>query len=330
MSYRQLNVEERTLIARFLSQRCSLREIGRRLQRSHSTISREIERNSWDERCYVNTPAHVQALERRRRTRHRRRFAHRPLVRYVFKKLAQRLSPELIAGRIQRDYPREARMRIAPETIYRWVYRDAHQGGSWWQCLTAHRRTRRRQTRYATGRRHRIPGRVGIEARSPLVERRVRFGDWEGDSIVGRAGRSAIASQIERKSRLLHARVLKDRSAQSWNEQIVGALKSLPAKLRRTLTVDNGPEFSAFARIQSALGLNVYFADPYAAWQRGSIENANGLLRRYFPKGTSFSNLTQQKLAKVVRMINHRPRKCLNYQTPNEVFQRALRGALGM
>ena len=328
MSYRQLNVEERTLIARFLSQGCSCREIGRRLERSHSTISREISRNAWSEDFYMNTEAHARALRRRRQARHRQRWNHRPLVRYVLKKLAQHFSPEIIAGRIKRDYPRERLMRICAETIYRWIYRDGRQGGGSWQYLTTQRRARRRQTRYARGRRHQIPGRVGIEVRSPLVARRARFGDWEGDSIVGRGGRSAIASQIERKSRLLEARVLKDRSARSWSQQAVSALKSLPEKLRRTLTVDNGSEFSTFSQIEKALGLRVFFADPYAAWQRGSIENANGLLRRYFPKGTDFTQITHQKLATVVRMINHRPRKCLNYQTPHEVFQRALRGAL--
>jgi IS30 family transposase len=328
MSYRQLNVEERTLIARFLSEGCTLREISRRLGRSHSTILREIERNALSEDVYLNTEAHARALKRRRQARHRHRWNHRPLVRYVLKKLAQRFSPEIIAGRIKRDYPRQGAMRICSETIYRWIYRDSQRGGSLWQSLATHRRARRRQRRYATGRRYQMAGRVGIEARCVLVARRARFGDWEGDSIVGRAGESAIASQLERKSRWLTARLLRDRSAQSWNDQAVSALRGLPAKLRRTLTVDNGPEFSGFAHIEKALALRVYFADPYAAWQRGSIENANGLLRRYFPKGTNFNLITDQKLARVVRIINHRPRKCLNYQTPHEVFQRALRGAL--
>jgi transposase, IS30 family len=328
MSYRQLNVEERTLIARFLSQGCTCREISRHLGRSHSTIIREIKRNALSEEVYLNTEAHARALRRRRQPRHWQRMNHRPLVRYVFKRLAQRFSPEIIAGRIKRDYPQQALMRVCPETIYRWIYRDGRQGGGLWQYLTTQRRARRRQTRYASGRRHHIPGRVGIEMRSPLVARRARFGDWEGDSIVGRGGRSAIASQIERKSRLLEARALKDRSARSWSQQAVSALKRLPEKLRRTLTVDNGSEFSTFSQIEKALGLRVFFADAYAAWQRGSIENANGLLRRYFPRGTDFTQITHQKLATVVRMINHRPRKCLNYQTPHEVSQRALRGAL--
>lgn len=330
MSYRQLNVEERTLIARFLSQGCGLREIGRRLARSHSTISREIERNARDQTIYLNTEAQVQALKRRRQVRHQRRLAHRPLVRYVARKLRQRLSPELIAGRIKLDYPRAKDMRICAETIYRWVYRGGQGRSTWWQCLTTERRARRRQVRYGSGRRHAILGRVGIEARAQIVAKRRRFGDWEGDSVVGRGGKSAVATSVERKSRLLHARLLKDRGTRSWTLQLITALKTLPNQLRRTLTVDNGPEFYAFRDIEAALGMHVYFADPYAACQRGSIENANGLLRRYLPKGTDFTQLTPQKLAKIVQLINHRPRKCLNYQTPYEVFQRALRGAFGM
>jgi transposase, IS30 family len=123
---------------------------------------------------------------------------------------------------------------------------------------------------------------------------------------------------------------LTDRTAQSWNDAAATSLGALPATLRRTLTVDNGSEFARFADMQTALGLRVYFADPYSAWQRGANENTNGLLRRYLPKGTDFDQVSQQELANVVDWLNHRPRRCLNYRTPHEVFHQAIRGAVGM
>src|SRR5258708_14090335 len=148
MSYRQFNVEERTLIARFLSQGCTCREMARRLGRSHSTISREIKRNALSEEVYLNTEAHARALRRRCQPRHRQRWNHRPLVRYVMKKVAQRFSPELITGRIRRDYPREAAMRICCEPLYRCIYRDGPRGGPRYQSPCHPRRPRDRQPRY--------------------------------------------------------------------------------------------------------------------------------------------------------------------------------------
>ncbi len=184
--------------------------------------------------------------------------------------------------------------------------------------------------RYGTGRRYQIRGRVGIEQREAIVATRRRFGDWEGDSILGRRASSAIASCVERKSRWLSAAKLNDRGALSWSAQAIARFKRLPRRLRRTLTVDNGAEFYRFATIERAVSMRVYFAEPYSAWQRGSIENANGILRRYLPKGTDFNLISDQALAKIAHSINHRPRKCLDYQTPHEVFARAKRVALGM
>ncbi len=332
MSYRQLSAEERTLIAKGLNQGLSQSEIGRRLGRAPSTVCRELARNHalWNERIYMNTDAQVQALRRRRQARHRRRLDRRALVRYVLRKLTQGWSPQIIAGRLRRAYPHQEHMRLSAETIYRWIYRDEQCGGSLWQWLHSKHRRRQRQVRYGTGRRHRLAGRVGIEQRQLIVATRGRFGDWEGDSIIGRAGKSAIASSLERKSRWLSAAKLSDRGAMSWSAQAIAAFKRLPGRLRRTLTVDNGSEFYRFAMIERAASMRVYFADPYAAWQRGAIENANGILRRYLPKGTDFNRVSHQTLARIVRMINHRPRKCLDYQTPHEVFQRARRIALGM
>jgi transposase, IS30 family len=330
MAYKQLTADERFCIYQWRVAGWSYREIGRRLGRSHTTIAREVARNQpipgavyWHE--------HAQQLSnvRRHKSRHARRLSNPKLCRYVYDALMAHWSPQTIAGRLRRDHRNDASMRVSPETIYRWIYRDARQGGHLHSGLRFVRRQRRRQHRYGAGRRH-IPGRVGIEQRPAAVDTRQRFGDWEGDSVIGKAGASAICTQVERKSRYLMAAKLTDRTAQSWNDAAATTLGPLPAALRRTLTVDNGSEFARFAELQTTMGLHVYFADPYSAWQRGANENTNGLLRRYLPKGTDFDEVSEQELANVVHWLNHRPRRCLNYRTPHEVFHQAIRGAVGM
>ena len=157
---------------------------------------------------------------------------------------------------------------------------------------------------------------------------RTRFGDWEGDSVEGSKGSGAIASHVERKSRYLIAAKLSDKKADTIAQKPIKALWRVPKIMRKTLTVDNGKEFSLFQVIEKKTGLSIYFADPYSAWQRGSNENTNKLLRQYFPKGMDFRKFSEQELASRVKILNNRPRKCLNYQTPKEAYHQAWRGAL--
>lgn len=170
----------------------------------------------------------------------------------------------------------------------------------------------------------RIINRVGIEKRPQVVEKRTRLGDWEGDSVFGKNSSCSLLTQLERKSRYLIAKKVEDRSADTMQMAIRDAFRKVPHAARHTMTLDNGGEFAQCPQMEKALGFKVYYADPYAAWQRRANENANGLLRRYFPKGTDFREVTDEQLASVVQQINHRPRKCLNFQTPHEVFQQGL------
>lgn len=209
------------------------------------------------------------------------------------------------------------------------MYRDALQGGSLFICLCRRHKKRRRQRCYGSGR-GLIPGRISIAERPALVGLRQRFGDWEGDTVEGAKGGGHIASHVERKSRYLVAAKLANKTAEAMATAAILTFRRIPQTLRKTLTLDNGKEFARFKDIEKATGLMIYFADPYSAWQRGTNENTNGLLRRYFPKGTDFRNISDQRLASAVRKLNHRPRKCLGYRTPHEVFQVAKRGALGM
>jgi transposase, IS30 family len=329
MSYCHLTPRERYVISHLKSARFPLREIARRLGRSHSTISREIRRNGpkYPGGVYWYYFIDPMVEKRRHQARSHRCQNHLPLVEYVEQKLRSDWPPEVIAQRLRAEFPHDSRMRVSHETIYRWIFLDAAQGGTLYRHLRRRHKFRRRQKRYGAGRRF-IPGRVGIAERPSIVAERSRFGDWEADLVLGRRGSGALATHVERKSRYLIVSRLADRKSESFNAASIPAYQGLPETLRQTLTLDNGKEFSRFKELEGSTGLKVYFADAYAAWQRGTNENTNGLLRFYFPKGTDFRRISDAKLAKAIEKLNHRPRKCLGYRTPHEVFCEAQNGAL--
>lgn len=328
MSYTHFTLQERFDISQ-LKDVFNSREIGRRLGRSHTSINRELNRNGSGSsgQAYEPLAAQEKAQRRQSQARHYRRQDHAPLVRYVERRLFLDWSPAAISGRLKLKYPDDPMMRISPETIYRWVALDSRQGGHLYRHLRRRHKHRRRQKRYGAGRRF-IPGRVGIEQRPAIVDERSRFGDWEGDLVVSSRSSAAIATHVERKSRYLKASLLENRKADTFNDTATPVYQQLPEALRLTLTVDNGKEFSNFKELESSTQLRVFFADPYASWQRGTNENTNGLLRFYFPKGTDFSQVDEAELNRAVKRLNHRPRKCLNYRTPYEVMRDALSGAL--
>lgn len=331
MSYTQLTANERYVIYHLKLCKFSLREIARRLGRHHTTISREIERNgpvvpTW---VYWHEAANARAMKRKQQARHQIKYSNLVLRKVVRKRLLQDWSPEEISGRLRKDYQDQPTMHVSMETIYRWIYKDAQQGGILFNSLRRRHKKRRRQCRYGTGRRL-IYGRASIHERPECVNQRERYGDWEGDTVEGKKGTGHIATHVERKSRYLIAAKLENKTSLVTATEVVAAYKKIPKYLRKTLTLDNGTEFSRFQEIERGTGMTIYFADPYAAWQRGCNENTNGLLRQYFPKGSSFENITKKSLAFAVEKLNHRPRKCLNYQTPYEVFNAAKYGALRM
>ena len=277
MPYVQLTPEERYVIYHLKLFKLSLREIARRLRRSHSTISRELRRNGPErpEWVYWHEDAQRQALQRRAMPRHRRKYELTALRRAVEDGLKREWSPEAVSGRLQRAHPGEATMHVSKETIYRWIYRDAAQGGALFTLLRHEHKKRRRQCRYGTGRGLLI-GRVSIHDRPDCVATRERYGDWEGDTLEGKRGGGHIATHVERKSRYLIAAKLTDKSAAVTAQSVTAAYRRIPKSMRKTLTLDNGKEFARFKQIEQATGLQVYFADPYAAWQRGANENTNG------------------------------------------------------
>jgi IS30 family transposase len=235
----------------------------------------------------------------------------------VITKLEKGWSPEQIAGRLPFDHPGQA---ISHEAIYQFIY--DRQTEDRLELIQLLRRAHKKRKAKGIGRKERktkIPNRISIDARPKAVESRKQYGHWEGDTLISRKSKAAIHSMIERKSRLLLLTKLDRKSASATSRTIIRRLGKLPAKGRRTLTLDNGTENAKHEKVTSKIGLKCYFARPYAAWQRGANEHANGLVRWYLPKGTDFSKIDKEQLKWIEHQINSRPRKCLGYKTPLEV-----------
>ena len=299
--------------------------IARRLGRHRSTIGREIRRCGGRGRY---RPLRAERVAQRLAGRPKAtKLAGCPrLLAAVEKGLERRWSPQQIAARLRIEYPDDPLMRISHETIYRSLYVQAR--GELRRQLTAQLRTGR-STRRARGRletRGRIPDRIPIADRPPEVDERRVPGHWEGDLLMGAAGKSAIATLVERQTRYVLLAKLTDGRG---TEQVIAALKArieeLPAQLVRSLTWDQGKELTAHRRFTVDTGVQVYFCDPHSPWQRGTNENTNGLLRQYLPKGSDLADHSQPALDAIAAELNGRPRKTLAWATPTEKMEALLR-----
>jgi len=316
MSYSHLSLEERLCIVKMLYEKKSIRTIAHFLSRSPSSISREIKRNSLD-KLYWYDSAHHLASQRKRNPRSEKRKSHSPLYDIVIKNLIKGLSPDIIAGRLKREY-RSTKMRVSHETIYQWIYADAKAGGVLYKLLPCHHKKREKQHR--SRRRRHFEGRVSIDKRPKVVADKVRFGDWESDTMEGGKSQGGLATHVERKSRFLVVGKLIDKRSSTFMEVTINQFSRIDSRLIKTFTTDNGSEFSEFKRLEKATQSRVYFADPYSPWQRGLNENTNRLLRKSFPKGCNFHEIDDNVIQQVVAELNHRPRKSLKYRTPYEVL----------
>ena len=320
----KLTTQDRDNLARWQAQGVSMREMARRLGRSVSTISDEFRKGGKAGGEYVAIRAQRLSNLRKAKSYVRPPLKNDWLYAYVHARLGDGWSPEQISGRLKRDYPGEKTRHINHETIYRYIYAEENRDLQLWEYLPRKQKKRRKQGGRKTCR-SRIPNRVSIHQRPVTVAERAEFGHFEGDSIEGRrVHKDGIHTEVERKSRKTFARKV-DRiaSAETLSAQLA-IFATLPPGSRLSTTLDNGKEHSRHEQLTTDLGTNVYFADPYSSWQRGTNEYHNGLLRRYLPKQTDFSNLTQEELDDIVEEINNRPRKCLDYATPNEVFSEEL------
>lgn len=320
--HHKLSSAERRLIALWLKEDLGVREMARRLRRSHSTVSRELVRNRFKGETYE--PLHAQALANKRKCKSweaKQPLKNKDVYAYVTDKLREGWSPEVISGRLKEvDHPGEPHWRICPETIYRFIYHPQNKHLAWWEYLRR-KQKRRREKGGRKVHRIRIPDRVSIHTRPRVVDKRKQPGHWEGDSIVGLGHRTGLHTEYERVTSFTKIRKLNrlDSPTTLRAQRII--FRTLPKKLRRTTTLDNGSEMAKHRELQNELGIKVYFADPYSAWQRGGNENANMWIRYYFPKKTDFAKISDEEIADVERELNNRPRKRLNYRTPLEVLE---------
>jgi IS30 family transposase len=294
-----------------------LAEIARLLGRSRSTLWRELRRNRspWSG-VYLDLAAQQRTRDRIGQAHRRNRLKSERVRDYVSEKLEQGWSPELIAGRIGLDL---AGCSVSHEAIYQYIYGlPEPQRTAYVRCLRQGRPRRRRRGAAKSGRKSRIPNRIGIEQRPESVTLRRQAGHWEGDSMVSSHNTTVLYSLVERKTRLVRLVRIRGRDGRRTAKAIISRLEPFPPAARRSLTLDNGFEHSCHETVTRALGTHCYFCDPYSAWQRGTSENRNGLIRCHFPKGTNFAKLTQAEIERVELAINTRPMKCLGYKTPLE------------
>ena len=314
-----MRIEEREVISRELSRNQSARFIGALLGRHHSAVSREIDRNGGRDE-YRAVDAQRRCEEHRARPKERRLEASTALHDAVNDGLRQKWSPRQISRRLREDYPDDESMRVSHETVYECLYLQA-RGELRTQLKLALRkgRTRRVNRSRPAVARGTIPDMVNISERPVEAADRAVPGFWEGDLIIGKGGRSQIATLVERRTRfVMLVRIPYDRTAERVALLLAAKMATLPEFLRNSVTWDQGKEMARHADFTIRTGIPVYFCDPHSPWQRGSNENTNGLLRQYFPKGTDLSLHSQAELDRVAAELNGRPRETLKWRKPVE------------
>ena len=313
MSYTHLSLAERHYIEIERKAGTSMKQIAKALGRSQSTLSREISRNT-GQRGYRHKQANGLA-EKRHKNKPKAVKLTDEIKQLINGYVKQDWSPEQIAGRLEKD----GLIKLHHETIYQYILADKKAGGTLYKHLRHQKKTYRKRYGSAHNRTG-IPNRVDIEQRPQEANERKRVGDWEADTIIGKNHKGAIMTLDDRKSKLRLAAPLQSKKAQNVLQAAIALLQPIKSFVE-TITFDNGKEFSLHEVIAKALGCDTYFARPYHSWERGQNENANGLLRQYFPKSMELVDVAMKQVFEAVDKLNSRPRKCLGFKTPYEVFE---------
>ena len=312
MGYKHFSISERESILEFLARGESQKSIAQRLNKNKSSISREIRRNSKDNKYSPNN-ANAMYKERKSKCGRKERLCNDSELKETIKNmLKEDLSPEQIEGRLK--------LENKDTVCFKTIYRGIETGILELEAKDVLRRKGKSKPHGNQEKRGTIPDRTMIDDRPAAAEARTEIGHFESDTMIGAGKKGAIATFVDRKSRYLQAEIMPDRTSATMNLTTIAIFKSMPYKTLKTLTSDNGKEFAGFKEIEQELKVKNYFAHPYHSWERGTNENTNGLIRQYFPKGTDFTKITSQDVKAVVEKINNRPRKVLGFRTPNEVF----------
>lgn len=329
MGKHNLQPWERDKIAVSLAKGVAFSEIARTLKRSKSTISDEVKRNRrWDstKQCFVYEAIAAQEETDKRMIERRKRplLKNDWIYKYVMEHLGRAWSPEEIEGRLKLKNGKDYQKTIGHEAIYQYVYHPDNKQDALWEYLPRKQKKRKKQQGRSV-QKSRIPDRISIHLRPIEVNDRSEFGHFEGDTVEGlRSVGDGIHTEVERVSRIMFAVKVSSISSEDGLKAQTEIFGELPENARRSTTLDNGRENHLHYKLKEDLKMNTYFADPYSSWQRGTNEYGNGLLRRYLPKGTDFSHLSNEELDDILLEINTRPRKCLGFYTPLEVFRKHL------
>lgn len=325
--YSQLSLVEREQLFALYMQGISLREIGRRLKRSDTTIGRELKRNKKLTHGlekfsgkYLPCVAQEKADKRKREQRSQASWKGPEVLVYVRKKLREKQwSPETIAGRLSIDHPR---LHICHETIYRLIYERQNKKYKLWQYLTVKRKKRMKKLGRRPHREGKIPEAVSIDCRPKHIAKRKQVGHWETDNVIGKVSdETALSVSVERRLRLTILSKLATKKADEKLRVLFARFSVLPTGLRQTLTTDNGKENTYHKEFTKQLNMPVYFCHAYHSWEKGSVENMNGRIRRYIPKGISIDHVSEETIRTIEWELNTTPRKCLNWKTPLEALE---------
>lgn len=317
--YQQIKQDERDLIAHYHAKGLSHSEISRRIGRNKSTISRELRRNGsgvYD--VYLAHKAQTRASTRKQESGQRPRLKDKRIKRYVIRKLKQGWSPEQISGELKQNHPS---MSISYEAIYQFVYaKETLKIANLKNYLPRANRIRRPRGHSNKHTKSHIPRRVSIDDRPKYIDKRKQIGHWESDTMISRASKASVVVTLERVTRYVKLAKIKAKQARDVSNAINRRLGRLPKSARRTITYDNGSENIEHERTNKVLGTASYFCNPYHSWEKGSVENTVGLVRRFLPKKTDIAKITKEQIRKIENRLNHRPRKCLNFKTPYQLF----------
>ena len=317
----RLTLKERIQIETLLKENKSKSYIAKTLNRSRSTITREV--NKWvqsDKDIYAAELAHWYAKDDYLNKRNTDKISmHKKLRFFVFKGLLSQWTPEQSAGKIKLEYPNDPIMSISHESIYRYIYTQPQARlNKKLINLLVRKKTRRRPPKKRRGTGSKITNQISIDRRPKHINLRNEVGHWEGDLMIGKNQKSAIGTIVERKSRYTLIVKLKARNSKEVAKMFSKILNKLNPILKKSMTYDNGIEMARHKEITNKTGMKIYFAHPYSSWERGTNENTNGLIRRYLPKGTDFNLISKKQLMIIQEKLNNRPRKIIGFKTPKE------------
>jgi len=321
---RHLTQRDRELIYLYFNHGYSTRDIGKKISRDHSVVSREIKRNKSPNGKYYPFDAQKIAQMRKLDANKSNPLKDPLVLRYAKKKLQEGWSPEQIAGRIKLDMPL---FSISHEAIYQYIYKKENKVLTLWVFL----RNKKQRRTSKSGRKTKkalIPNRVFIDERPGHIDYRAEVGHWESDLMEGkRSSKGAVSVTTERKSRFIILSKVRSKNSEDKANALIEGMSKLPPGARKSITFDNGSENTKHELAAKELNVNTYFCHPYHSWEKGTVENSIGFVREYLPKGINMEEISQRMANLVAMKLNERPRKCLGYLTPNEVFYKELSGA---